>query len=123
MEETKSQEKVSEKTADKKASVPKRKNILKKLDPDTGKLLTTLKEKANKKSFGRKVRDSEIIALGLSLVTLEHLTKLQEQTYSEKDRLHLAHEDYVKNNGRISLDNFIGLLIRGEISPLKEKSA
>ncbi|GIL17045.1 MAG: hypothetical protein BroJett040_07960 [Oligoflexia bacterium] len=115
--------KILEKASEKKASQPKKKNVLKKLDLETGKTLAQLKERANKKSFGRKIRDSELISLGLSLITSEHLAKLQEQTYSENDRLHLAHEDYVKNNGRISLDHFIGLLIRGEISPIKKESA
>lgn len=108
-----------EKTSKDKSSPPKRKTTLKKLDQDTTKVLQQLKERANKKSFGRKVRDGEIIAVALSLVTTEHLQKLQESTYSEKDRLHLAHEEYVKANGRITLDQFIGLLIRGEISSQK----
>lgn len=101
----------------------KKKNLTKKLDVETGKLLQQLREKVNKKSFGRKVRDNEILYLALTLVTPEHLVKLQENTLSEKDRLNMAHEEYVKNHGRISMDQFIGLLIRGEISPLKKETA
>lgn len=91
-------------------------SVLKKLDPETGKALKQLKDKINKKSYGRNIRDSEIIALSLSLVNSDHVQKLQESTLSEKDRLHLAHEDYVKEHGKITLDQFIGLLIRGQIS-------
>lgn len=91
-------------------------SVLKKLDPETGKILKQLKDKINKKSFGRSIRDTEIISLSLGLISSEHIQKLQESTLSEKDRLHIAHEDYVKENGKITLDQFIGLLIRGQIS-------
>ncbi len=90
-------------------------SVLKKLDPETGKLLKQLKDKINKKSFGRSIRDTEIISLSLGLIGNEHIQKLQESTLSEKDRLHLAHEDYVKVNGKITLDQFIGRLLKGEI--------
>ncbi|MFM6928682.1 MAG: hypothetical protein ACKOX6_09465 [Bdellovibrio sp.] len=92
----------------------KRVTVLKKLDVDAAKLLQTLKDKTNKKSFGRKVKDSEIIGLGLTLITSEHIQQLQSQTLSEKDRLHMAHEEFQRANGKISLDQFIGKLLNGE---------
>ena len=91
-------------------------SVLKKLDPETGKILKQLKDKINKKSFGRSIRDTEIISLSLGLISQEHIQRLQEATLTEKDRLHIAHEDYVKENGKITLDQFIGILIRGQIS-------
>ncbi len=90
--------------------------ILKKLDADTAKLLSQLKEKTNKKVFGRKVRDTEIIGIALKQVTSDHIKTLQEQTYSQKDRLAIAHEDYQKHHGKVSLDQFIGKLLKGELS-------
>lgn len=108
--------KPTDKTTEKKASQAKRKNVLKKIDTDSAKLLATLKERANKKGYGRKIRDGEIIAKGLSLVETRHLQELQDQTLSEKDRLHMAHEDFVKQHGKISLDQFIGKLLKGEMS-------
>jgi len=93
----------------------KRQTCLKKIDLETARLLNQLKDRANKKPFGRKVRDAELIALGLKLVEQRHLAELQEQTYSEKDRLAMAHDEYQKQNGKITLDQFIGRLIRGEI--------
>lgn len=103
-----------EKTS-KKAVTPKRKTVLKKLDPDAAKVLQVLKDRANKKSFGRKVRDSEILSLGLSLLNAGHIQQLQNQTLSEKDRLHMAHEEYQKANGKVSMDQFIGKLLNGEL--------
>ncbi|HRK07542.1 MAG TPA: hypothetical protein PLZ57_07210 [Pseudobdellovibrionaceae bacterium] len=93
----------------------RRQTFLKKIDAETARHLSQLKERANKKLFGRKVRDAELIALGLKLVEQRHLAELQERTYSEKDRLAIAHDDYQKANGKITLDQFIGRLIRGEV--------
>lgn len=89
--------------------------VLKKFDVENARLLFQLKEKANKKQFGRKVRDGEIIFAALKLIGSEHIAELQKATYSEQDKLHMAHEDYMKTNGKISLDHFIGKLIRGEL--------
>jgi hypothetical protein len=95
--------------------------ILKKIDQDTSKLLNQLKDRANKKEFGRKVKDSEIISLALKQITPDHIKLLQEDTFSQKDRLAIAHEDYQKENGKLSQDQFIGKLLRGEIS-LKKRT-
>lgn len=111
MEETK----VTEKPTEKKQPAVKKKNVLKKLDVDAAKLLQSLKDKANKKSFGRKIRDSEILAKALGLIQPTHLIELQEATLSEKDRLHIAHEEFMKQHGKLSLDQFIGRLLKGEI--------
>ncbi len=104
-----------EKGSEKKSTI-KKKNVLKKLDLESVKLLASLKDKANKKAYGRKVRDSEVIAKGLSLIEQQHLVELQEITLSEKDRLYMAHEEYSKQNGKVSLDQFIGRLLKGEIN-------
>jgi hypothetical protein len=87
------------------------------LDSDGIKLLTQLKERANKKAFGRKVRDAEILTVALGLVTAEHLKELQEKSYREKDRIALAHEEYQKANGKLSLEQFIIKLLKGEVRP------
>lgn len=106
---------IKEKTQDKKTSVLKKKVSLKKLDSESAKLLAILKEKANKKTYGRKIKDSEIISKALGLIESRHIQELQEITLSEKDRLHMAHENFQKSNGKISLDQFIGKLLKGEI--------
>ncbi len=109
---------VNPKAADSKKALkkdpPKRVTVLKKLDADSAKLLQAIKDKANKKPFGRKVKDAEIIGLGLSLINPEHIQQIQSQTLSEKDRLYIAHEEYQKTNGKITMDQFIGKLLSGE---------
>jgi multidrug resistance efflux pump len=90
---------------------------LKKLDPETAKLLASLREKANKKELGRKVKDSELLHLGLTLITPNHIETLQQATYSEQDHLALAHNEYQRVNGKLTLNQFLGKLLRGEINP------
>ena len=109
---------IADAKSDKKSKEVKKKSSLKKLDPEAAKLLAAIKEKANKKSFGRKVRDSEIIGRALSLIEHQHIKELQEATLSQRDRLSMAHEEYVKEHGKITVDEFIGKLLRGETAPV-----
>lgn len=94
---------------------PKRKTTklgrVKKLDTDSAKLLSSLREKANRKPFGRKVKESEVIAIALTLVESIHIEQLQERTLSQTDRLKIAHEEFQKKNGKITLDVFLGRLL------------
>lgn len=113
MEETKIEKTSKEKTSEK--VITKRRNVLKKLDTESAKILQSLRDKVNKKTYGRKVKDSEIIAKALSLIETNHLQELQDSTLSEKDRLYMAHENFVKQNGKITMDQFIGKLLKGEI--------
>ncbi len=118
-------------TADtqKEEQVPKKKVVsahratttLKKVDLDTSKLIAQIKEKVNKKNFGRKVRDAEIISLAVRQLTPDHIKELQDATLSENDRLRMLHEDYQREHGKITLDKFIGLLIRGQVKTIGSK--
>lgn len=112
MEDSKTVEKASK---EKSSTTVKRKNVLKKLDLESAKLLASLKDKANKKNYGRKIKDAEIISKALGLLESQHIQELQEMSLSEKDRLHIAHDDFQKKNGKITLDQFIGKLLKGEI--------
>lgn len=99
------------------ASKSKEKSSLKKMSLETAKAITVIRDKANKKDYGRKVRDSEVLAMAVSLITDKEISLLQEATYSEQDRLKMVHSEYVKSSGsRLSLDDFIGKLLRGEIN-------
>ncbi len=94
---------------------PKKTGVLKKLDAETAKLLQSIKDKANKKSFGRTIRDSEIISIGLKQVTPEIIQELQERSLTTKDRLNIAHEEFAKKNGKISMDQFLEKLLHGVV--------
>lgn len=89
---------------------------MKKLSLESSKLLTALRDRANKKSFGRKVKESEILDVAIKLVTSEHLKELQDATYSAQDRLKMRHEDYQRTNGKISFDAYIAKWMSGELN-------
>jgi hypothetical protein len=97
------------------SSKPKDKYSLKKISIETAKAIQVIKDKANKKPFGRKVKDAEVLAMAVSMISDAEIKILQEATYSEQDRLKMAHSDYVQKNGKISFDDFIGKLLRGEV--------
>lgn len=99
-----------------KAEKKQKRAILKKIDIETAKSLAQIKDRANRKQFGRKVKDAEIIRVALKLIGAEEIAAMQETTYSERDRLQMVHDAFQKEHGRISLDQFIGKLMRGEVS-------
>lgn len=94
---------------------PKRRVLVKKIDQDSARLFEQIKDRINKKPYGRKIKDFEIMAVAIKQITAEHIKELQAQTFTEKDNLAIAHEEYQKANGKISLDQFIGKLLKGQI--------
>ena len=94
-----------------------RRVFLKKVDQESAKVMAQIKERINKKPFGRKIRDSEIIAVAIKLVGPEEVAALQESTYSDKDRFNIYYESYQKSHGKLPLDEFLKKLMRGELNP------
>lgn len=98
-----------------KKAIAKKTTILKKIDSESARIFDQIKERINKKPHGRKIRDWEILAVAIKQINSDHIKELQVQTYSERDRLALAHEEYQKTHGKIGLDQFIDKLLRREI--------
>lgn len=90
-------------------------SAIKKLDPETAKVLQSLSDRANKKTYGKKIRDIEIIALGLSLISSEHIKTLQEGTVTEDDLLKAGHAEYQKSHGKLTQKEYLAKILRGEI--------
>lgn len=65
----------------------------------------------NKKDFGRKLTADDYVQLAISLLTSEHLQKLKEWSFSNKDRLEQRYQEYCSNHGKTSKDEFIGILL------------
>jgi hypothetical protein len=88
--------------------------VMKKIGPEAARLLEQIKEKVNKKTFGRTIKSSEVIALALKHINDDHIRELQQLTYREKDKLLMAHDEYQRAHGKITIDQFIGKLLSGE---------
>lgn len=80
---------------------------------DTKKRILTDLAAVNKKEIGRKVTVDDYVQLAISLLNSEHLQRLKDRTLSNKDRLELKFQEYCSQNGKVSKDEFIGLLLAG----------
>ncbi len=118
MQEQASEQK-PKKTKLKTESSNNRLSFLKKVDQKTAERLIELKGRINSKGLGRKISEMEIISFAMDLIEDRHLSELQERTYTEQDRLRLAHEEYKKSNGEITLDQFIGVLLKSQLRKKK----
>lgn len=96
----------------KKEKVARATLVTKKIEPEVCKALQALKDQIDDKPIGRRIRDSEVVKLALSLIRAEHIAELKESTYSSQDRLILAHQEFVKQNGEATLEDFIDRLLR-----------
>lgn len=67
--------------------------------------------RANKKSFGRRVRADQLLNLLLTLLRPEHVQKLQEESLSNADRLEMMYREHVKRHGATSKDEFLGKVL------------
>ena len=65
----------------------------------------------NRKDFGRKVTTDDYVQLAISLVKPEHLGSLKERTLSNKDRMEKRYQEYCAAHGKVSKDEFIGVLL------------
>lgn len=82
---------------------------------ETRKRLLSEIAKANKKDFGRRVHADEIVAVALSLLTPEHIKKLQEESLTVMDRLERDYRMHVAKHGPMSKDVYLGKRLSGEL--------
>ena len=65
----------------------------------------------NKKDFGRPVTADDYVALAITLLQPAHLDQLRQRTLSNKDRMEKRYQDYCAAHGKVSKDEFIGVLL------------
>jgi len=85
----------------------------------TQKKLTQLLSKINKKSFGKRVKNNELILLALSLITDAHVKTLQETSLSNADKLEMEYKAFVKANGHVTKDEFLGHLLNQNTAAIR----
>ena len=77
---------------------------------ETQRDLNRLLDKVNKKQFGKKIKINQIIAISIKLICDEHIKKLQQSSLTNADKIEMQYREYVRQNGAISKDNFLGKL-------------
>lgn len=90
---------------------------------ETRKKLLAELAKANKKSFGKKIRVDHLLSLFLTLLKPEHIQKLQQESLSNADRIEMRYREHVKKFGHISKDEFLGLLMSGDAAKTNSENA
>jgi hypothetical protein len=65
----------------------------------------------NKKEHGKSVTPEQYIALAISLLSSSHVEQLKEQSLSNKDRLETEFKKYCSEHGKVTMDEFIGILL------------
>ncbi|MGH1468232.1 MAG: hypothetical protein ACRBBP_05040 [Bdellovibrionales bacterium] len=71
-------------------------------------------KKANSKNFGKRIKVDELLQIGLSLITEDHIKSLQENSLSFEDRKENLRQIYIKEYGSISKDEFTGFMMKPE---------
>jgi hypothetical protein len=77
---------------------------------ETRRELNRLMDKINKKQFGKRIKIDRIIALSIKLIHDEHIKELQQSSFSNADKIEIQYREYIRQNGAISKDDFLGKL-------------
>lgn len=93
---------------------PKRKaiNDYLRVSKETKRKILSELSQINRKDFGKPVTPDQFVSLAISLLTPEHLGLLRTQSLTNQDRLKLKYQEYCNAHGKISMDAFLGLLLK-----------
>lgn len=103
------------------ASKEKKSSKALRLGTDSSDVLQKLKDKANKKDFGKRIRVDQIVRLGLSLIEPKHLEDLQRSSVSNEDRVKALLRTYVEKRKSMTREEFWGLMLAGK-PPIDEQN-
>ena len=85
-------------------------------------MLRSIIAKCNRKAHGRKVKADDIIAVSVELLTDVHLEQIKRSTYSSSDQLEIEFKNFCKNNGALSKDEFLRLIISRALPQSSDKN-
>ena len=87
---------------------------------ETKKRIKAMLVQVNRKDFGEQIHGDALVALAISLLTPEHLAKLQDASLSHADRLRRDYRAYTAKHGPLDEDAYLGRRLSGEISAENE---
>ena len=93
------------------------------IDMSTQKLVSSLLAKANRKSYGRKIKASQLVQLALSKLDDADIRQLQEKSLSNADRMEMKFREYCKRNGGATREEFLGQLLSGDVAKSASENA
>jgi hypothetical protein len=77
----------------------------------TARSLKAIMSKCNRKNLGRRVRADDVIRKLICLISDEVISEIKESTYSSQDQLEIQFKKYCQQNGAISKDQFLQILL------------
>ncbi len=85
------------------------------LKQGTFKKLQKILEAVNKKDFGSRIRSDTVIDAALSLLCTNEIEAMRQGSMSNADRLERMYRAHVADEGAMSKDAFLGLVLSGQL--------
>jgi hypothetical protein len=78
--------------------------------------LEQLLKQANKDRVGRSIKADELIWCGLALINDGHITEIRDRALSNKDRMELLFQSFLKERRGETREEFLGALLEGKLT-------
>jgi len=78
--------------------------------------LEQLLKLANKDWVGRSIKADDLIWCGLSLINDAHIVEIRDNALSNKDRIELLFQSFVKERRGATREEFFGALLAGNLT-------
>lgn len=78
--------------------------------------LEQLLKQANKDRVGRSIKADDLIWCGLALVNDAHIAEIRDKVLSNRDRMELLFQSFVKERRGATREEFLGALLEGKLT-------
>jgi len=78
--------------------------------------LEQLLKQANKDRVGRSSKADDLIWCGLALINDAHITEIRDKALSNKDRMELLFQSFLKERRGATREEFLGALLAGKLT-------
>ena len=78
--------------------------------------LEQLLKQANKDRVGRSIKANDLIWCGLALISDAHIAEIRDKALSNKDRMELLFQVFVREHRGATRDEFFGALLAGKLT-------
>jgi hypothetical protein len=72
-------------------------------------------KQVNKDRVGRSIKADDLIWCGLALINDEHIAEIRDKALSNKDRMELLFQSFVKERRGAAREEFLGALLAGKL--------
>lgn len=80
--------------------------------------LDKILDAVNSKEYGKRVKSDDVISFAIGLINDAYMHSLRDQSLTNSDRLEILFQQQRKRKKELTKDEFLGLLMTGQISTL-----